>query len=136
MLKEDIYFAAESSGHFFLNDVNGCFEYPSIMILKLLTAFSGIDSSVADYVKQYKRYFSSGEINSSVKDKEIVFQKILTRYADSRINRLDGISVEYPDYWFNVRGSNTEPTIRLNLEAISPEIMEQKRDEVLNLIRE
>ena len=136
MLKENIYFAAESSGHFFLNGPNGCFEYPSIMILKLLTAFSAINSSIADYVRPYKKYFASGEINSAVKDKEVVFQKILKRYADGKINQLDGVSVEYPDYWFNVRGSNTEPIIRLNLEAISSKIMEQKRDEVLNLIKE
>jgi len=136
MLKEDIYFAAESSGHFFLNDVNGCFEYPSIMILKLLTAFSTIGSSITNYIKPYKKYIHSGEINSTVKDKGVVFQKILTHYADGKINRLDGVSVEYPDYWFNVRGSNTEPTIRLNLEAISSEVMGKKRDEVLNLIRE
>lgn len=136
MLKDNIYLAAESSGHFFLNETNGCFEYPSIMILKILTAFSNIASPIADYVKQYKKYYSSGEINSSVKDKELVFQKILTRYADGKINRLDGVSVEYPDYWFNVRGSNTEPIIRLNLEAINSEIMERKRDEILNLIRE
>lgn len=135
MLKDDIYFAGESSGHFFFNGENGCFECPSIMILKLLTAFSEANLPAADYIEQYKKYFASGEINSSVADKEAVFQKILAKYPDGKINQLDGITVEYPDYWFNVRASNTEPIVRLNLEAVSQEIMEKKRDEVLSLIK-
>ena len=135
MLKENIYFAGESSGHFFFNSPIGCFEFPSLMILKLLILFSANDKSISEQIKQYKKYFLSGEINRTVADKNIVFKAIKEKYANGKINELDGISVEYPDFWFNVRGSNTEPKIRLNLEAISQEIMEQKRDEVLDLIK-
>jgi len=135
MLKENIYFAGESSGHFYLQGAAGCFEYPGEIILKLLTLFSSIKESVADYIQQFKKYYSSGEINRQVTDKEVVFQKIKQKYTAGRLNELDGISINYPDFWFNVRGSNTEPLIRLNLEAISPEIMEEKRDEVLELIK-
>jgi phosphomannomutase len=134
MLKENIYFAGESSGHFYLNGAVGCFEYPMIMILKLLVLFSSTSQSVADFVAPDKKYFSSGEINRTVADQEGVLQKIITKYSDGKITRLDGISVEYPDFWFNVRVSNTELKIRLNLEATSPAIMEQKRDEVLSLM--
>lgn len=135
MLKEDIYFAGESSGHFFFNSPIGCFEFPSLMILKLLILFSASDKSISEQIKPYKKYFLSGEINRTVADKNSVFSAIKEKYADGKINELDGVSVEYPDFWFNVRGSNTEPKIRLNLEAVSQEIMEQKRDEVLNLIK-
>ena len=82
------------------------------------------------------RYFISGEINSEVADQEAKMEEIAERYSDGEQNRLDGVSVDYPDWHFNVRPSNTEPLLRLNLESlVSPEDMEAKRDEVLGLIR-
>ena len=135
-LKENAYFAGESSGHFFLNLPMGCFEMPVIMILKLLEEFSAANKSVSEYIKPYQKYFHSGEINSSVEKKyEEIFKSIEEKYPDAKISHLDGITIEYPEFWFNVRGSNTEPTLRLNLEAINREIMEEKRDEVLKFIR-
>ncbi len=135
MLKENIYFAGESSGHFYLQGTAGCFEYPGIMILKLLSLFSTAPGTIADYIKPDNKYFSSGEINRPVNDTETIFQKIKTKYANGKITELDGISVNYPDFWFNVRASNTEPLIRLNLEATSEKIMAEKRDEVLALMK-
>lgn len=135
MLKEDIYFAGESSGHFFFNSPLGCFEFPSLMILKLLILFSASEKTISEQINPYKKYFLSGEINRTVADKNSVFKTIKEKYADGKINELDGVTVEYSDFWFNVRGSNTEPKIRLNLEAVSQEKMEQKRDEVLDLIK-
>lgn len=135
MLRDDIYFAGESSGHFFLNLPLGCFEMPNIMIGKLLEEFSNCGQKLSDYLKPFRKYFASGEINNDVIDKESVIKKIAEKYHDAKINYLDGITIEYPDYWFNVRGSNTENKMRLNLEAINPEIMTQKRDEVLTLIK-
>jgi len=134
MLKEDIYFAGESSGHFYLNDSIGCFEYPPIMILKLLVEFSASGQKISEYVAPYGRYFASGEINRTVADKDAVFARIAERYPDGKIARLDGISVEYSDFWFNVRGSNTEPKMRLNLEAIDQAAMEKRRDEILEMM--
>ncbi len=135
MLREGIYFAGESSGHFFLNLPIGCFEMPNIIIGKLLEEFSNCGQKVSDYIKPFKKYYASGEINNAVIDKTAVIKNIAEKYADAKINYLDGITVEYSDYWFNVRGSNTENKMRLNLEAISSEIMTQKRDEVLTLIK-
>jgi len=134
-LKEGAYFAGESSGHFFLNMPIGCFEVPVIVILKLLGYFSQSGQTVAETVKPFKRYFHSGEINSVVNDKEEVINNLLAKYPNGKINRLDGITIEYPDFWFNVRGSNTEPKLRLNLEARTKETMEIRRDEVLEIIR-
>ena len=135
MIKEDIYFAGESSGHFYFNSDLGCFEFPSLMILRLLTIFSSSDLPISDQIKPYNKYYQSGEINRTVNDKGSVFASIEKKYSDGIINNLDGVTITYPDFWFNVRGSNTEPKIRLNLEAVSQEIMEIKKNEVLELIK-
>ena len=85
-----------------------------------------------------RRYFISGEINTKLKSMEQVPAKltaIAAKYADGHQYTLDGISVEYPDWHFNVRPSNTEPLLRLNLEATTPELMASRRDEVVSLIR-
>ncbi|MFA5163708.1 MAG: phosphomannomutase/phosphoglucomutase [Patescibacteria group bacterium] len=136
MLKDNIYFAGESSGHFYLNLEIGCFEMPVIIILKMLQEISSQSVSAADYIKPFNKYYLSGEINSEVKDKVASLEKLAKKYADGKINKLDGLSVSYPDFWFNVRGSNTENKLRLNLEATRPEIMKAKTEEVLKLIRE
>ncbi len=136
MLSEGAYFAGESSGHFFLNLEIGCFEMPMIMLGKLLTLFSAQTKTVAEFIQDYRLYFHSGEINRSVKDKEAVFTLLKNKYSDGEISTLDGISITYPDYWFNVRGSNTEDKVRLNLESISQEVMNTKRDEILTLIEQ
>jgi len=135
MLRENIYFAGESSGHFFLNLPIGCFEMPNIIIGKLLEEFSNCGQKISNYLIPFKKYFSSGEINNSFIDKDVVLKKLADKYADGKINYLDGITIEYPEYWFNVRFSNTEAKMRLNLEAVSPEIMAEKRDEVLSVIK-
>jgi phosphomannomutase len=134
MIKENIYFAGESSGHFYWQGEAGCFEYPGVIILKMLLALSLSGQTAADFIKPYNKYFASGEINREVGDKEAVMEKIVASYPDGQLSRLDGITITYPTFWFNVRGANTEPKIRLNLEAIDPETMAVKRDEVLKLI--
>ncbi len=134
MLKNDIYFAGESSGHFFLNMEIGCFEIPPVMIFKVLEILSSKPGSASEILAPYNRYFHSGEINSDVDDKERIIAKLAEEFQDGQINYLDGISVKYADFWFNVRGSNTENKMRLNLEAISRKIMEEKRDKVLSII--
>ena len=82
-----------------------------------------------------ERYHLSGEINSRVDDVPRAIARIEERYGDGRISRLDGISVDYDDWHFNVRPSNTEPLLRLNLEAATREDMERRRDEVIAVIR-
>jgi phosphomannomutase len=134
MLKEGAYFAGESSGHFFLNLEIGCFEMPIIMIGKMLELFSDQELTVSEFIKQYQRYHHSGEINRSVENKEKVMELISKKYKDGKISLLDGVSVEYDDFWFNVRSSNTENKVRLNLEAIDEETMKIKRDEILEVI--
>lgn len=135
-IKEGAVFAGESSGHLFVNmGDKGCYEVPMIVTLKLLETVSESGKSFAEYVKPYKRYAHSGEINSVVENVQNKIQEVREHYQDGEQNNLDGVTVTYENWWFNVRGSNTEPKIRLNLEAKTKELMEEKRDEVLAIIR-
>jgi phosphomannomutase len=134
-IREGAYFAGESSGHFFLNMPEGCYEVPMIVTLKILAALSKSGQKFSDYIKPYQKYFHSGEINSTVTDPQAKIAEIKASYGDGQQSDLDGITVTYDDYWFNVRASNTEPLLRLNLEAVSQDKMEEKRDELLRLIR-
>lgn len=135
-LSEGAVFAGESSGHFFLNmGADGCYEVPLIVTLKILEELSQSHLAFADYIKPYQRYAHSGEINSRVADVNKKIEEIKEKYSDGQQNDLDGITVEYPDFWFNVRPSNTEPLLRLNLEAKTKELTEEKRDEILKIIK-
>lgn len=134
-IAEGAYFAGESSGHFFLNLPEGCYEVPMIVALKIMSEISKSGQTFSEYIKPYQKYFHSGEINSTVTDPQAKIAEIKTKFADGKQSELDGITVEYDDYWFNVRASNTEPLLRLNLEATTKEKMEEKMDELLQLIR-
>jgi len=136
MIKNDAIFGGESSGHYFYKFSYGTFEAPFAFVLKFLEYISLQNKSVADIVRPLKKYVHSGEINSLVTDKVGKIEEISQKYHDAKnSSTLDGITLEYDNYWFNVRPSNTENKLRLNLEAIDQSTMEEKRDEVLSLIR-
>jgi phosphomannomutase len=136
MIEAGAVFGGESSGHYFYQFSFGTFEAPAPLVLKFLRWVSERGKPLSEAVAPYRaKYSNSGEINSEVADVPAVLKKIQERYADGEISLLDGVTVTYPDFWFNVRGSNTEPLIRLNLEAMTKERMEEKRDEVLSVIR-
>lgn len=127
-------FAGELSGHYYFeeNSVAEAGTLPALLLLNLMTETG---RPISALVAETKRYFHSGEINSEVHDKDAVLKRLRERYADGAQHEFDGLKVDYPDWWFNVRPSNTEPLLRLNLEAATPELMEAKRDELLALIR-
>jgi phosphomannomutase len=138
MREEDAIFGGEVTGHYYFRDNfyadNGFI--PALLILELMSK-KGL--SLRDLLKPLReRYFISGEINTKLPSMDLVPAKLEAlekAYADGHAYRLDGVSVEYDDWHFNVRASNTEPLLRLNLEGKTPEIMERRRDEVLALIR-
>ncbi|MBN2422787.1 phosphomannomutase/phosphoglucomutase [Candidatus Woesearchaeota archaeon] len=135
MREENAKFAAELSGHFYLQD-NYYFESPFFMIIKMLEILTEKKKKLSELIKPLNKYYGTGEINSEVKDKDAKLKELTEKYRDAKkIFFLDGISIEYDNWWFNVRPSNTEPLLRLNLEADTEKLMEQKRDEVLNIIR-
>jgi phosphomannomutase len=136
MREEGAVFGGEVSGHYYFRDF-WCADSGTIPALLILELLSVDGRSLADLMAEFRsHYFISGEINSEVADQEAKMERIAARYSDGEQSRLDGISVDYPDWHFNVRPSNTEPLLRLNLESlISREDMEEKRDQVLGLIR-
>jgi len=128
-------FAGESSGHFFLKMPHGIFEAPEIMILKILQELSESGKTFSEYTAPLYKYFNSGEINFDVSDKKMVFDKLKEKYGANLQYDFDGLSFQWPDWWFNVRASNTENKIRLNLESTSEEIMKNKVEELSKLIK-
>jgi len=127
-------FAGELSGHYYFRD-NYYTESSAMAVLSVANIVSQSSKPLSDLVAPLQRYHASGEINSEVDDPKAVLTMITNDYTDGRVIKLDGISVEYDDWWFNVRISNTEPLVRLNLEAGTKEKMESKRDELLAKIR-
>ena len=131
-------FGGEVTGHYYFRDNFYCDNgfIPALLILELM---SKKNQSLKQLLEPLRaKYFISGEINTKMASMEAMTETmnaIEARYKDARIFKLDGISVEYPDWHFNVRPSNTEPLLRLNLEGTTDEQMEQKRDEVLSIIR-
>jgi phosphomannomutase len=129
-------FGGEVSGHYYFRDFY-CADsgtLPALLVLELLSVEGRRLSELLEPLRS--RYFISGEINSEVEDQEGKVAELRERYSDGEISELDGVSVDYEDWHFNVRPSNTEPLLRLNLESVvSREHMELKRDEVLGVIR-
>lgn len=134
MRDDGALFAGELSGHYYFQE-NSFAEAGSLASLILLNLMSETEQKISELTQDLKRYFHSGEINSDVADKDAILAILKEKYADGKIHELDGLKVEYPTWWFNVRPSNTEPLLRLNMEADTKELMEQKRDELLAIIR-
>lgn len=136
MIANNAIFGGESSGHYFYKKSYGTFEMPIILVAKFLRFLSEKNMTFSEAVKPYLKYFHSGEINFKVKNVAEKILEIEKKYSDGQINKLDGLTVEYSDWWFNLRGSNTEPVIRLNLESRSRGLTEEKVKEVSGLLKE
>jgi len=134
MRDNNAIFAGELSGHYYFRD-NYFTESSSLAVICVANIVSAADKPLSELIKPIMKYYASGEINSTVEDAPAVIEKLKAKYSDGNMFELDGVSVEFDDWWFNVRMSNTEPLIRLNLEAKTREKMEEKRDELLALIR-
>jgi phosphomannomutase len=137
MRAEHAAFGGEVSGHYYFRDFY-CADSGTIPALLILELLSERGRSMSELLEPYRsRYFISGEINSTVDDPAGKIELLAERYADAKQSRLDGISIDYEDWHFNVRASNTEPLLRLCLESLrSVEDMERRRDEVLSVIRQ
>jgi phosphomannomutase len=136
MRQEDAAFAGEVSGHYYFRGFSQADSgvVPFLLVLELI---SRKGQKLSEILRPYReRYFITGELNTPVADVALKLQELKERFAsEGEVSHLDGISVDADDWHMNVRPSNTEPLLRLNLEARSPELMERKRDEVLDLIR-
>jgi phosphomannomutase len=134
MRERNAVFGGEHSGHFYFRD-HYFADSGLIALLVVLELVSRENKPVSELLKPLDRRFRSGEINSRVDDVPRKLDELVAAFPDAEIDRLDGITIQYPDWWCNVRPSNTEPLLRLNVEADSRELLAQKRDAVLKLIR-
>lgn len=138
MREENAVFGGEVTGHYYFRE-NFCADNGFIPALLVLELMSTRGRTLRELLAPFReRYFISGEIDTALDDRARVAAKLdllAARYADGDVQRLDGVSVEYPTWHFNVRPSNTEPLLRLNLEGATRDEMERRRDEVLELIR-
>jgi phosphomannomutase len=136
MRKEDAAFAGEVSGHYYFRDFSQA-DSGVIPFLLMLECVSKDGATLSELLRPYReRYFITGELNTPVADVAAKLEELQARFGpEGTVSHLDGVSVDADDWHFNVRPSNTEPLLRLNLEARSQELMERKRDEVLAVIR-
>ncbi len=133
MARTGAVFGGEHSGHFYFKDFFGA-DSGMIAALHVMAALAETTGSISELMQQYERYPSSGEINSTVRDAAGTMALIGEHFADLSQDRLDGLTVSADTWWFNVRASNTEPLLRLNVEADDRTTMVRVRDEVLDLI--
>ena len=134
MREHDAAFGGELSGHYYFRENYYC-DSGALTLLKILALLCREGRPFSELIAPLQRYFASGEINSEVEHKDAKIEELARAYASGKPSRLDGLSVEFADWWFNIRPSNTEPTLRLVVEAKSQERMEAMRDQLLERIR-
>ena len=126
-------FGGELSGHFYYRD-NFYADSGMITLVHMLNILGATDTPASKLIAPLQRYASSGEVNFEVEDKNAVMQELTRQYSQGRVDDLDGVTVQFKDWWFNVRPSNTEPLLRLNVEAQTPEMLTDKFDELTALL--
>jgi phosphomannomutase len=137
MRENDAAFGGEHSGHFYFRD-NYFADSGIIAMLTVAELVARQEGPLSELLSPIDPYVRSGEINSEVEDQSATLKKVEEHYRrrdDPKIDHLDGLTVDFGDWWFNLRPSNTEPLLRLNVEASDRETMERERDELLDLIR-
>jgi phosphomannomutase len=131
--KHDGVFGGELSGHFYFRD-HFFTDCGMMAFVTMLNVLSEEKAMLSELVRPLKKYSATGEINFTVQDKDAKIEQLSSKFADGKQDRLDGITVEYDNWWFNVRKSNTEPLLRLNLEADTAGLMEEARKKVVDVI--
>ncbi len=137
MAETNAVFGGEHSGHFYFRDFWKA-DSGMLAALHAIAALGESETKLSELLSSFNRYFSSGEINSKVEDSQAAMDLIESLYGARdgvSVDHLDGLTIDGDDWWFNLRASNTEPLLRLNVEAATEARMKQVRDDVLNTIR-
>jgi len=134
MRKEKAIFAGEVSGHYYFKELDYT-DNADLTMLKVMEILSKEKKALSELIQPFKKYWQSGEINFEVKNKENKICEIEKQYSDGRISRLDGLSVDFKDWWFNIRPSNTEDLLRLVVEAETEGLMKEKVKEITKIIK-
>ncbi|MEX2586652.1 MAG: phosphomannomutase/phosphoglucomutase [Actinomycetota bacterium] len=127
-------FGGEHSGHYYFRD-NYRADSGILCALYVLRALSRQAGTMSSLLKPLRRYWNSGEVNSEVADQRAALERLAELYRDGELDWSDGLTVNYPDWWFNARGSNTEPVLRLNVEAVDDELGAHKTEQLLDVVR-
>lgn len=133
MRKEGIFFAGELSGHYYLKEYYFC-EAPIFVLLKILETISKTGKNLSELIEPSKKYFHSGEINFEVENKIKILKALERKYKGGEICHLDGLRVDFKNWWFLVRPSHTEPILRLVLETKTKKLLEEKKKELIEFI--
>jgi len=135
MHEVDGEFAGELSNHFYFKEI-GYFESPILALNYLINIMEETGKTLSQLSSELKKYYHSGEINFKVSNQKLILEKLKEKYSNCKIEELDGLSVYCDNWWFNIRPSNTEPLLRLNLEGDTEELMKEKVEEVKKFIEE
>lgn len=133
MREEDAPFAGELSGHYYFRDL-GYVDCGLMAMIAMANVLAMNDTPLSSLVSPLLKYRSTGELNLQVEKKDAILASLVNEYRDAKTDSLDGLTVEYDTWWFNLRPSNTEPVIRLNLEAETGPLLDRKKEEVLGVI--
>ncbi len=134
MKQDDVFFGGEASAHYFLKTHYFC-EAPFFVLFTILKELSETKRKFSELVKPFQKYFHSGEINFKIRDKKRALNALENRFQKGKILRIDGIRIDFPDWWFNIRSSHTEPVLRLVVEAKNKKLMESKVGEIKSIIK-
>jgi phosphomannomutase len=133
MAENKAVFGGELSGHFYFRD-NFYADSAAIAFARLLSILSAQPKPLSGLIRPLQRYSQSGEVNFQIEDKEAKIRELADAYKKAKIDYLDGVTVDAGDWWFNVRKSNTEPMLRLNLEARTPQMLQEKMTELKKVL--
>lgn len=134
MREHDVLFAGELSGHYYFKVGSSYYEWSLIALNIVLSEILRTGKKASELVSPYRIYVKTHELNYNMEKKDEAIAKAATHFASGTQSQLDGLTVEYPDWWFNLRASNTENVIRLNVEAREPQLLEDKLSEVLTVL--
>jgi len=133
MRKENIIFQGELNGHYYLRE-HYFSEVPFFVIFKILEEISKTGKKISQLVKPFEKYYHSGEINFEIENKKKVLKTLEKGFKKGKVLKIDGLRVDFPDWWFNARPSHTEPVLRLVVESKNKKLMEEKKKEISSLI--
>lgn len=134
MIAERALFAGELTGHYYFSLAGYSAEMGTLPAILLMNLMAKSGKKLSELVVGLRKYHHTGEINLHADNISELLKKVREHYARGKLSELDGVKISFPDWWFSLRASNTEPLIRLNLEAHTKKLMEKKKNELLNLI--
>jgi phosphomannomutase len=134
MKEKDVIFGGEYSGHYYLKQGDSYYESSYFVVFKILEEMKKTGKKLSELVIPFKKYYHSGEINFKVENKEEIIERVKNKYINGKLLTIDGVRVDFDDWWFSIRSSNTEPILRLIVEVKTKEIMEDRVQELKNII--